>query len=174
VRHAVRADAKGWVMQRVRYGTSAAALHRRHPGALPATAMSPWSFLAWLLAGLGHPIAGAGMAATTAALFTRKVQPPRLALRLAGRGHLGAGRLLAEALRRPWIVPALAVAVVSRRARWWLLAAFVTSPPTRWIDDVAYGVGVTIGCWRERTIGPLLPRLTDEPTSPDSTPGRSS
>ena len=39
-------------------------------------------------------------------------------------------------------------------------------PPARWVairlaDDVAYGAGVWLGCWRERSAAALRPDLTD-------------
>jgi hypothetical protein len=102
------------------------------------------------------------------------------AVRIAGTGHLYAGRLVADAVRRVWWPFALAAALVSRRARRGVLAAAVVPPllewyverppldPVRWtalrvLDDAAYGAGVWAGCWRERSTAALRPDLTSWP-----------
>jgi hypothetical protein len=106
--------------------------------------------------------------------------PTSVALALAARGHLGAGRWLAAAVTRPWWPLALAAAVAVRRLRPAVLAAAVvpaavdwyrTRPPLdpasyvglRIADDMAYGAGVWLGCWRHRTLAPLTPDLTSWP-----------
>ncbi len=184
VLHDVRGTPRDWLLQRFTYGTSAAPLARRHPGALAPVRVSAWSALAWTAGGLGHPVAGAAVAAVTTGALAGKLRPLahpwREALRLAGRGHLGAGRSLAEALRRAWWPLALVTALCSRRARRALLAAFLLPPlvdwlrrrpdvgPLRWLvlhlaDDLAYGAGVWVGCLRERTVTPLVPDLSSWP-----------
>jgi len=73
--------------------------------------------------------------------------------------------------------PALLLAARSRRRRASVLCVLVAPPlvefarrrppidPVRWTlavwaDDLAYGLGVWTGCLRQRTLRPLLPRLT--------------
>ena len=46
------------VAQRVAYGSSAAALSPRHPGALAPVRISGWSGAAWALLAAGRPVAG--------------------------------------------------------------------------------------------------------------------
>ena len=123
----------------------------------------------------------------SAALLHRKLTPlpkaGRVALELAVRGHLGAGRQLASATWRAWLPFALPAALVSRRARRVLIAAGIVPAlvewrsqrppldPLRWTalhlaDDAAYCVGVWRGCIRERTTEPLCPHLSAPPTNP--------
>ena len=61
VAHQHRVRLGSWFARRIDYGTSAAPLELRHPGTLPAVAMSGWSATAWAAAALGHPGAGAGI-----------------------------------------------------------------------------------------------------------------
>ena len=88
-------------------------------------------------------------------------------LRLAGMGHLHAGRLLADAGRRAWWPLLVAGAVVSPRLR---RVAVLTAVPAllgggipRLVDDLAYGVGVWKGMLAERELGPITPRFTSWP-----------
>ncbi len=173
--HEPRPSLFGWLRQRFNYGTSAAALSARHPGMLSPAKMSPWSAAAWALLAAGHPVLAVTLAAVSAGLLPRKLRhtgmPTFEALRLAGLGHFGAGRLLAEATRRVWWPLALVAAVVNRRAR---LVALATLLPClaeaagkssswlslRLLDDLAYGAGVWTGCVRVRTTAPLRPQFT--------------
>ncbi|MFZ4517267.1 MAG: mycofactocin biosynthesis glycosyltransferase MftF [Microthrixaceae bacterium] len=189
VHHRVRGSVRDWLAQRVAYGTSAALLEERHPGAVAPVRCSPWSAAAWGAVAAGHPVVGAAVVAgTTAALPQRLEQlPTRESIRLALLGHLGAGRLLARAVTRAWW-PFLAVAApwsrAARRALGLSAAAVVTdawrtaggSPdrvgldPVRFgaltlADDLAYGVGVWVGCARRRSLRALRPRLTNWPSS---------
>lgn len=184
VAHDHRTTPAAWARRRFDYGTSAGPLAVRHPGALVPLEASSWSVAAWGLAVAGHPAAGVGVAGTTAALLARRLQglrdPLPVALRLAGLGHLAAGRLLADALVRPWWPLTVLAAARSRTARRAALAAAVLPPlaewrrtrppldPARWVllrlaDDVAYGTGVWVGAVRARTAEPLVPDLTSWP-----------
>jgi mycofactocin system glycosyltransferase len=184
VSHPARPTAKAWLRQRFDYGTSAAALAQRHGSAVAPLAVSPWSALAWTLAGLGAPIAGSAVAAGTTALLAPRLEgiehPWAEAARLAGMGHLYAGLSVAGAVRRPWWPVAVAAATVSRPARASFVVA-VTIPawrewrrlrppldPVRWTavrfaDDLAYGAGVWCGCVRARSFAALKPDLTSWP-----------
>jgi mycofactocin glycosyltransferase len=164
--HAPRSTWRAWIIQRVTYGASAAPLSRRHPGALAPVRMSGWSGATWLLAALGRPAAAVAVGAGTAAALVPKLPdvPPAVALRLAGRGNLYAGRVLADAVRRVWW-PIVAVASLrSRRARLVAAAALVAAGnPVRALDDVAYGIGVWRGMLRERTLAPIRPACSSWP-----------
>lgn len=176
-----------WFRRRVTYGTSAAPLAQRHPGALAPVGVSGWSALSWALAASEAPIAGLAVAAGTTGLLARKLHslphPWREALRLGGRGHLGAGRVLAAALTGPWWPLSLLAALGSRRARRAVLAAALVPPlldwarqrppldPVRWValrlaDDIAYGTGVWLGCLRSGTFEPLVPDFRPWPPRP--------
>ncbi len=180
VTHPVRATVAGWARQRFGYGRSAAPLARRHGDAVAPLDVSPWTGAVWALAGTGHPLVAAGVAAGTVAALvarTNRQQPAMTAelARLAVEGHVRSGEAVAAAVTRAWWPAATAAAVLSRRARWALGAAVVVPAladwirrrpdldPARWTalhlaDDLSYGAGVWAGCWRERSITALVPR----------------
>jgi mycofactocin system glycosyltransferase len=181
VEHQVRPDLRRWWRQRREYGSSAAQLARRHPGALAPVRTSRWSVGVWTLIALGHPLLGAGLAAGTTVAFARTLGdvPDRAAVaaRYAGLGNLHAGRILASGLTRTWWPLSLAAALVSRRARRVLVAAVVVPAAIDWwrdrppldpvrylalriVDDVAYGTGVWQGCVAERDTTALRPDIT--------------
>ncbi len=176
--HDVRTRPSSFLARRFAYGTSAAPLAVRHPRGPVPVRVSPWSAAAWSAVALGHPVVGVGIGATSTALLVRKLDglrdPTKVAMRLAGRGNLAAGGLLANALRRAWWPLALGAALVGPRSvRRCVAAAFVLPPlvtwrpgtrldPISWVvlstaDDLAYGAGVWAGSLRERTIRPLRP-----------------
>jgi mycofactocin system glycosyltransferase len=182
VRHRTRATLAAWTLQRERYGASAAPLAARHPGALAPVRMSGWSALTWAAIVGGAPAAGFGIGALTTLALIRKLRdvPAREAVRLAGLGHLYAGRLLVSTLLRAWWPIAFAAALVSHRARRILGALAVGLAVAdrraegssldvlrylalRRLDDVAYGAGVWLGAARHRTLEPLLPSFTPWP-----------
>lgn len=153
--------------QHVGYGTSAAPLALRHPGALSPVHVNGWTAATWALALIGQwvPAATLGVASSAALVHKLPDVPPRAAMWLALRGHLLAGRQLASAGRRVWWPMLLVGAVPSRRGRWLLLLAVlgnVRATPT----DLAYGWGVWTGMRRLRTWSPLVPRLNAWPGRP--------
>ncbi|HXW34369.1 MAG TPA: mycofactocin biosynthesis glycosyltransferase MftF [Acidimicrobiales bacterium] len=182
--HDIRRGLIRWLLQRFAYGTSAAPLAKRHPGALAPLRISGWSAAVWGLIGSGHPVAGASVAGVTTALLTPRLEELRHPLaesaRITGTGHAMAGRLIGHAIRRVWWPVALAASLPSRRVRRVIAAAFVIPPliewvtrrpkmnPVRWCamrvaDDLSYGAGVWVGCWRERSLAPLLPDFSNWP-----------
>src|SRR4029077_17035191 len=62
-----------WFGRRKDYGTSAAALELRHPGAVRPLYASAWTAAAWLAAALGHPEVGAVVTGTGTALLARRL-----------------------------------------------------------------------------------------------------
>jgi mycofactocin system glycosyltransferase len=184
VHHAPRTSPIAWMRQRFEYGTSAAALARRHHEAVAPLTVSGWSVATWGLVAAGWPVAGLTVGATTAGLLARKLSalehPMVEALRLAGLGHLFAGRQIASAITRTWWPLALAGAVVSKRVRRIVVTAAVVPalldwsrqrPPIdavpwialRLLDDAAYGAGVWVGCLRAGSFEALTPDLTSWP-----------
>lgn len=184
VTHPTRRDLWAWLRQRFDYGSSAAPLARRHPGALAPVRVSAWSAAAWGLVAIGQPGPGLALAlGATAALPSRLgplEHPWRESLRLAGVGTWAAWRPLAAAITRVWWPVALAAAVVSRRARRVVLAAALVPSLLDWadgeraldplrytalhlLDDAAYGAGVWVGCLRERDAAALAPDLASWP-----------
>jgi mycofactocin system glycosyltransferase len=186
VAHRHRTTPWAWGRRRFDYGTSAGPLARRHPGALVPLEASGWSVAAWTLAGMGHPLAAGAVVGATAGMLSKELDgldhPLPVAAQLAGRGHLGAGRLLAQSLVRPWwpVTVLVYFLVPWRRLRLLLLGASLAPAVIEWIrerpdldpvpyvalrlvDDVAYSTGVWVGSARARTLEPLLPDLTSWP-----------
>jgi mycofactocin system glycosyltransferase len=182
--HPPRPDAAAWLRQRYDYGSSAAPLAARHRSAVAPLTVSGWSALAWALICARRPAAGAAVGIGTTVLLARRLgaleHPWREAVTLAGRGHLAAGRLCADAVRRAWWPAALGVAAGWRRARPGIAAAFIVPPllewvrerpalgPGRWLlarvaDDTAYGAGVWAGAVRMRSAAALVPDLSNWP-----------
>jgi len=169
VLHRPRGSWRRLVVQRVSYGSSAAPLARRHPGALAPVRISGWSGAAWGMLVFGQPIPALALAGATTVALVRKLPgvPARDSLRLAGLGHLFAGRLLADAARRAWWPVLVAAALFSKRARG--IAAMAAVPALlsggipKLVDDLAYGTGLWKGVIAEREPGPLRPRFTSWP-----------
>lgn len=182
VLHEVRPTFAGWLRQRFGYGSSAAALDRRHPGAVAPVVLSPWSAAVWGLVLARRPGAAAVLAGGTVVAMAQRVPdlPREEVARLVLGGHLGAGRQLATAAVRVWWPPLLLAAVCSRRARRLGSLSALTVVARAWqhrerghiapldpvlfaaltlADHLSYGAGVWAGCVRHRSIGALLPRL---------------
>ena len=180
VHHRPRASLGALARQRFGYGSAAARLEARHPGAVRPLRINRWSALGWGLIGVGHPFVGTAVGVGSTVALAQKLRdtPDRwlVAGRLAGLGNLHAGRLIASAITRPWW-PIFAVAgVVSRRARRVMLIAAIVPNLWRWsrrkpnidpiryvalrvIDDVSYGAGVWSGVIEERKLDAITPRF---------------
>jgi mycofactocin glycosyltransferase len=182
--HDHRVRFRAWFARRADYGTSAADLERRHPGAVRPLYASWWTVGAWAAALSGRPVAASALAAAATALLARRLSRVtggradawRLAVRLAGGGTLAAGRPIGSALSRTWWPMAIPAAIAFPRLRG-PVAALILAPPlldwadrrppldparyvaARLLDDVAYSLGVWQGCRERRTIRPLLPAL---------------
>ncbi len=182
VHHRPRPSFVSWVRQRIAYGRSAAPLDRKHPGAVSPLRMSGWSASVWGLVLVRRPVAAVAVAAGTVVALQRKLDdvPPAESVRLAGLGHLFAGRQVGSAITRAWWPLALCAAVLCRRTRLPLLGAATIPPTLDWLarrgpldparyialrltDDVAYGAGLWIGAIEERSIGALAPKFTNWP-----------
>jgi mycofactocin system glycosyltransferase len=182
VRHRPRATLSAWARQRIAYGRSAAVLERRHPGSVAPLRMSGWSAAVWALVFARRPVVAVIVAGGTVAALRRKLNdlPPQESVRLAGLGHLHAGRQVASAITRAWWPIALFAAVFVRRARLPLLGAATIPPLLDWVgsrgpldplrytglrlaDDIAYGTGVWIGAIEQRSARSLAPEFTNWP-----------
>ena len=178
--HAPRLRLGAMLRRRAAYGTSAAALSRRHPGRLAAVRLSPGAALGWGLLALRLPAPALGLAALAAVRLGRRLRPLggrwHEAARLSASGHAATARVLADQVTRTWWPASIAAALVSRRARRALVLCALLPPLVEWrerrpeldparycalrlADAAAYGAGVWVGCVRERTAGPLLPGL---------------
>src|SRR5580658_4423484 len=148
MRHQHRVRLRAWFARRKDYGTSAASLELRHPGAVRPLYVSAWTALAWLAAVAGRPAAGAALTAASIALLARRLaqvtgeewpEPEawtawRLAAQLAGGGTLAAVRPLGSAISRTWWPAALPAAIVVRRLRLPLAALVLAPPLLDWLD----------------------------------------
>ncbi len=184
VTHHPRPSLCAWMKQRHDYGRSAAPLAARHPGALAPVRISGWSAATWLAIAAGWPIVGGIIAASTTALLARKLRSipggAHEALRLAGLGHLFAGRSLASVLTRAWWPLATVAALLSKRARRVLFVAAIAPATVDWVherpsidlgryigmrllDDMAYGAGLADGATRARSLSAYKPDFTSWP-----------
>jgi mycofactocin glycosyltransferase len=153
VAHQHRVRLGRWFARRMDYGTSAAPLELRHPGTLPAVAMSGWTAAAWAVAAgwpgrgpaavLGPvtgPAIGTAITAGATALLARRLAPLTgdqtwpVATRLAAGGTVAAGRLLGSTLSRAWWPVALPVAVAVPRLRLPLAALTLAPPILGWAE----------------------------------------
>ncbi len=146
--HQHRVRLRGWLARRRDYGTSAAALELRHPGAVRPLYCSPWTAVACLAAAAGRPAAGAVVTGTGIALLARRLaqvtgegwpRPAssaawRLAVQQAGGGTLAAVRPLGSAISRTWWPLWLPAAVAVRRLRLPLAALVLAPPLLDWLD----------------------------------------
>jgi len=146
--HQHRVRLREWFGRRKDYGTSAADLELRHPGAVRPLYASAWTASAWLAAALGHPEAGALVTGTGTALLARRLaqvtgeawpRPAgsaawRLAVRQAAGGTLAAARPLGSAISRTWWPVALPAAIAVRRLRLPLAALVLAPPLLDWLD----------------------------------------
>jgi len=180
VHHSPRASLLDAWKQRVSYGSAAAPLDQRHRGAATPLRINRWSAGAWGTLASGYPLIGLIIGAASTVALERKIssQPDsrQLALRLAGRGNIHAGRMIAQAVTRTWWPIALLLSMCSRRARRVTCAAIVLPSLMSWFtkkpkvdpvsycalklaDDVAYGTGVWKGVIATRDLGALTPKF---------------
>ena len=180
VHHSPRASLLDAWKQRVSYGSAAAPLDQRHRGAATPLRINRWSAGAWGTLASGYPLIGLIIGAASTVALERKIssQPDsrQLALRLAGRGNIHAGRMIAQAVTRTWWPIALLLSLCSRRARRVTCAAILLPSLMAWFakkpkvdpvsycalklaDDVAYGTGVWKGVIATRDLGALTPKF---------------
>jgi mycofactocin system glycosyltransferase len=148
MRHQHRVRLREWFGRRKDYGTSAAILEARHPGAVRPLYLSVWTALAWLAAAAGRPAAAGAITGAGVALLARRLARVTgedwpwpltgtawpLAARLAAGGTLAVARPLGSAISRTWWPVALPAAVAVRRLRWPLAALVLTPPLLDWLD----------------------------------------
>jgi len=146
--HQHRVRLREWFARRKDYGTSAAVLEVRHPGAVRPLYASAWTAAAWLAAALGHPEAGAVVTGTGTVLLARRLarvtgeawpRPAgsaawRLAVTQAAGGTLAAARPLGSAISRTWWPAAVPAAIAVRRLRLPLAALVLLPPLLDWLD----------------------------------------
>jgi hypothetical protein len=180
VAHDHRAELGAWARRRVVYGSSAALLSLRHPGRLAPAVLTPWSMAFWGLVALGRQkpavlpllIGAWGVRGAIGPVPSRH----ELTMRVIGTGILGSGRTLANAVTRAWLPLVAASALRTRGARRVLVAAWLLPSSEEWLardpeldpiryaamrllDDSLNCLGLWLGCARDRTLGPVLPRV---------------
>jgi len=191
VQHAEPATRAALLRRRFRYGTSAAPLTRRHPGAVAPLVLQPWPTLTMTALLARRPlVAGAAFGVSTA-LLARRLRANDLPAR-------GLVRPMANGVRLTWLgtgrwagqfAGPFVIALIARpggrtaRTRWGrrlAAASLLAGPPLAdWAahrdahplqqvavtlaDQAAYGAGVYAGCLRERLITPVLPAVAWQP-----------
>jgi mycofactocin system glycosyltransferase len=170
VEHSEPTEVLPRLIRRYRYGTSAAPLSQRHPGALTHLVLPPWpTAVVALLLGRRRRLALAA-AAVPAARLDQQLHDPETSLRCVGAATAGTALGLGRALQ---LLGPLAwwAAARDRRVAALLLAPVVHEwwqrrPEERpvafgarvLLDQAAYGAGVVAGCVRSGAAEPLLPR----------------
>jgi mycofactocin system glycosyltransferase len=166
--------------RRLRYGTSAGPLSRRHPGRLAPFEVRPWPLAVLAAVVIRRPALSATLWVASAVAMERSLGGhgiprgliARWSVESIGWTWVGVGRA-ATMLASPALV---ALGLRSRRAALVGMALVVVPPLAEWrrrrpaldpirftvasvADDMAYGAGVWIGSVRARSPGALLPRL---------------
>jgi mycofactocin glycosyltransferase len=185
VAHDHRTTPVAWWLRKAYYGTGAAPLALRHPGAAPPLVLNGWAAAVSVLLLLARPkaaLAAAAVAAGAAVRLSGKLgvrRPHRTAARIIAMSTLGTVAQTADAVTRHFWPLALAASLLSRRARRTVAAVAVVEGVLDWrrrrdhdprvrpglagyvlarrLDDLAYGGGLWWGALRHRTWGPLRP-----------------
>lgn len=177
VEHRPRPNFRGFARQRFEYGSSAARLERRHPGAAAPLRLDRGSATT-VAAALAETRLGLAAALGRTALVAgrRRERDSALALAaLSARGHLHLGRQLARALARDWLPATAAACLLFPRARRAALLALAVDAAAgagreprllapralalRASENAAYAAGLWRGAAGERSPAVLLPRL---------------
>ncbi len=181
VAHEDPATLPAFLARRAFYGTTAAPLARRHGEAVAPVHLSGWSLAVWSLVLARRPVLALAALAASVAILAHRLRglvrdPVGVAAHIAGGGTARAALPALASLTRAWS-PALVLGLAFRRTRAVSALALVVPALTHWstdrqgldpvravavyvADDVAYGAGVWLGCARERTLVPLIPRVS--------------
>ncbi|HZG92257.1 MAG TPA: mycofactocin biosynthesis glycosyltransferase MftF, partial [Pseudonocardia sp.] len=186
VAHDHRTRLTTWWLRKAYYGTGAAPLSVRHPGAVPPMVLSASGAAIAVLVLAGRPrtvLAALGVVAVSTERLARQLRrmdrPRTTAARLVGWGAVGAVAQSADAVTRHYWPLSVVAAVLSRRARRRVLAVAVVEGLVDWwrhrrrdprvrpgplghllarrLDDLGYGAGLWWGAWTHRTAQPLRP-----------------
>ena len=179
--HDARPSMPAWIRQRFGYGTAAAPLDIRHPGALAPARITRWSLAAWASAATGHVFVAATLGAVGSARLARRLTgadvPPGAAARVGAATVMHDGEQLADALISVWWPLALlgacasaspasrSAARVGRARRRRVGEAVGLASTRRGTSRSARSIAprTAPGSWRgaiaRRRPGPLVPRL---------------
>jgi len=180
VAHEAPATLRDFLGRRAFYGTTAAPLSRRHGEDLAPAHLSAWSLAVWGLLLARRPVLALAALSVSIVLLARRLRglvrdPVGVATHIAGGGTARSALPTLASLTRAW-APAFVLGLAFRRTRRSSALALVVPALCEWAadrrdldpvravavhmaDDVAYGTGVWVGCARERTLVPLIPRL---------------
>jgi mycofactocin system glycosyltransferase len=180
VTHAGASTLGASLARRCFYGTTAGPLARRHGDALAPAQVSGWSLAVWGLLLARRPVLALAALSASVLLLAHRLRglvrdPVGVAAHIAGGGTTRGALPTLASLTRAWS-PALVAGLLFRRTRAASALALlvpalrdgkddpqgldpVRAAAAHVADDVAYGTGVWVGCYRERTLVPLLPRI---------------
>lgn len=177
VEHEEPAGWRALLTRRLRYGTSAAPLARRHPGRLAPLVVRPWPAATALAVLAGRPVLAGGLYGTMTLRLGRRASasglPRAWAVPWTAHATLRTGAAAGRAATM-FAAPVLLAALTRRRLRGPAATLLLLPPLTEWAtrrpaldpvrwslaaiaDDAAYGTGVLLGCGRHRTLAPLRP-----------------
>jgi mycofactocin glycosyltransferase len=178
VTHRTRGSWRGWWRQRSSYGASTATLAKRYGSRLAPLRADTWTLVAWTSVLVGKPALGARIVRNARnhardSFFETEENPEHSANAIIVRNMANAGGPLSRSIVRTFGVVVL-VAALHPRLRQRALALFAIGTMWRWrhrrvrmsdiplaiADDLAYGVGVFEGAWREKTLRALTPEVT--------------
>ena len=185
VAHENRIALPEWWLRKAYYGTGAAPLSLRHPGAVPPMVHTTWSAAVSVLLLCGTPralLAAIVVSAGAGERLARKLPVTRsraTAARLIALSAIGTVTQTADAVTRHYWPLAVVACLLSRRARRTVAAIAVVEGVVDWwrrrgrdprsrpglvgyvlarrLDDLAYGGGLWWGALRHRTVEPLRP-----------------
>jgi mycofactocin system glycosyltransferase len=178
VTHRTRGSWRAWWRQRSSYGASTATLAKRYGSRLAPLRADTWTLVAWTSVLMGKPALGARIVRSARnhardTFFLTEERPERSANEIIVRNMANAGGPLSRSIVRTFGVVVLLAALHPRlRQRALALFAFgtmwrfrhrrvrVSDIPLAVADDLAYGVGVFEGAWREKTLRALTPEIT--------------
>jgi hypothetical protein len=171
---------RAFLARRAFYGTTAAPLARRHGDDLAPVHLSGWTLAVWSLVLARRPVLALAALAASVTILGRRLRglvrdPVGVAVHIAGGGTVRAALPALGSLTRAWS-PALVLGLAFRRTRAVSALALLIPAVRDWAsdqqgldpvravavhvaDDVAYGTGVWVGCAREHTLVPLVPRI---------------
>jgi mycofactocin glycosyltransferase len=178
--HEGPATLNDFLVRRAFYGTTAGPLSRRHGEAVAPLHLSGWSLLVWVLLLARRPLLALTALSASIVVLAARLRglvrdPVGVAAQIAGKGTTRSALPALASLTRAW-APAFVLGLLFRRTRRACALALVVPPLHEWAtdrqnldpvravavhvaDDLAYGTGVFIGCARERTLVPLVPRI---------------
>jgi hypothetical protein len=191
VGHAEPVTRAALLRRRFAYGTSAAPLTRRHPGAVPPLILQPWPAVTVAALLARRPAVAAAAFGTSTLLLGARLRRGGLPDRglvgpMAGgvwHTFLGTGRWCGQFAGPALVLAAARPGGRTARTRWGRRLAAVSllagppladwarrrdGDPVRFTaaalaDQAAYGAGVYAGCLRERTAAPVLPVVSWRP-----------